>query len=226
MTKYKLTKGAVDAFFRDADLEAMHEGLSFRNADDWLEQLHRIPHGISNDGWTTDEFSITSDVSGLTDIDYNLHYRDVLEVMRFLLGHEPFQDNLVYAPVRVKTLDDVRVYTEMNTGDWWWDIQSQLSVGATVVPILIATDKTQMTQHHGDQSLWPVYMTIGNLDRATRRSQTRPGLVLVGLIPIVKVGKEHRSYLTAETYHWAMEKIFKRAFTHSIVHVYIVNGMM
>ena len=210
MSKYKLTKGAADAFLRDADLEAMREGLSYRNGDECTEQLNRVPHGISEDGWTTDEFNISSQVSGLTDIDYNLHYRDVLNVIRFLLGHEPFQDNLVYAPVRVKTADDVRVYTDMNTGDWWWDLQGELSVGSTIVPILIATDKTQMTQHHWDHSLWPVYLTIGNLDRATGRSQTRPSLVLVGLIPIVKVGKEHQTHLTAEVYHWAMGKIFKR----------------
>ena len=111
----------------------------------------------------------------------------------------------------------MRVYTDINTDDWWWELQGQLPVGATVVPIIIATDKTQITQHHGDQSLWPVYMTIGNLDRTTRRSQTRPGFVLVGLIPIVKVEKEHKAHLTAEIYHWAMEKIFKRMLQNIIV---------
>ena len=38
IAKYKPTKGAADAFPRNSDLEAMREGLSFRNADEWLAQ--------------------------------------------------------------------------------------------------------------------------------------------------------------------------------------------
>ena len=68
MSKYKLTKGAANAFLRDADLEAMREGLSYRNGAGWLARLHRIPYGIPDYGWTADEFSIDSHVSGLTDI--------------------------------------------------------------------------------------------------------------------------------------------------------------
>ena len=72
----------------------------------------------------------------------------------------------------------------------------------------------KITQHHGDQSLWPVYMTIENLDRSTRRNQKRPSLFLVGLIPIVKTGKKQDKHLQAEVHHTAMEQIFKREFLH------------
>ena len=38
-----------------------------------------------------------------------------------------------------------------------------------VVPLLIGIDKTVLTQHHGDLSAWPIYMTLGNLDSHSRR---------------------------------------------------------
>lgn len=188
----------------------MQGPFSFRNTDEWREQVHRVPWGIPEDQWRRDSFTVSSIMSGLADIEYATYYRDVLSVVRFLLGHTPFKHNLVYASVQLRMPDNTRVYNKMHTEDWWWQTQDKLPEGATIVPILIAKDKTQLTNHHGDLSLWPVYMTIGNLDRATRQSQKRPGLILVGSIPIVKVGKEHRKHLQAQVYHFAMETIFKR----------------
>ncbi len=73
----------------------------------------------------------------------------------------------------------------MYTGNWWWKKQKELPAGATIIPILLASDKTVMSLSHGDQVLWPVYVTIGNLDAKTRWSQNRPGTLLLGSIPIV-----------------------------------------
>lgn len=69
----------------------------------------------------------------------------------------------------------------MHTGDWWWSPQEQLDEGATIAPLLLVTDKTMLTQHHGDLKMWPVYVTIGNLDISARRNQIRPSMVLLGL---------------------------------------------
>ncbi|KAI9436431.1 hypothetical protein H4582DRAFT_2112092 [Lactarius indigo] len=41
---------------------------------------------------------------------------------------------------------------EMHTGDWWWSIQTSLESiqpGATVVPVIISSDKTQLTLFRG-----------------------------------------------------------------------------
>jgi hypothetical protein len=52
----------------------------------------------------------------------------------------------------------------MNTAEWWWETQFALPATSTIVPLLLATDKTLLTQHHGDTTAWPVYLTVGNLD--------------------------------------------------------------
>ncbi|KAJ7845020.1 hypothetical protein B0H14DRAFT_3086402 [Mycena olivaceomarginata] len=69
----------------------------------------------------------------------------------------------------------------MWTADWWWEIQVHIRVvvlikktqtpskGATLVPIILASDKTQLTRFSGDQQAWPLYLTIGNIDKETRR---------------------------------------------------------
>ena len=47
--------------------------------------------------------------------------------------------------------------------------QKNLPEGATIAPIIIASDKTQLTQFRGDKSAWPVYISIGNIAKAKRR---------------------------------------------------------
>ncbi|KAF8464822.1 hypothetical protein BDZ91DRAFT_821228, partial [Kalaharituber pfeilii] len=49
------------------------------------------------------------------------------------------------------------------TADWWVEKQRLLSPNVTVVPILLASDQTHLTNFSGDKKLWPVYMSIGNI---------------------------------------------------------------
>ncbi|KAF7511721.1 hypothetical protein GJ744_003452 [Endocarpon pusillum] len=102
-----------------------------------------------------------------------------VDIIRFLLGHQPFAPNLSYAPVRLVNSDNTRIHNEMLTANCWWDVQKQLPPKSTVVPLIISTDKTQLTQHNGEQASWPVYLTIGNLDKATRRAQAQPSIILL-----------------------------------------------
>ena len=64
-----------------------------------------------------------------------------------------------------------------------------------------------LSQHQGDQSAWPIYVTIGNLDQATRRKQTVPGSVLLGFLPVTSETVDDSK---ARVYHAAMELILKR----------------
>ena len=73
----------------------------------------------------------------------------------------------------------------MYTGEWWRKQQKKHPLQATIIPILISSDKAVMRFSNGDQTLWPVYITIRNLFAKTRRSQKRPGTLLLGFIPIV-----------------------------------------
>jgi hypothetical protein len=50
-------------------------------------------------------------------------YRNVLGCVRYLLRQIAYRDDLVYAPRREYDHDGHRIYAEMHTADWWWDVQ-------------------------------------------------------------------------------------------------------
>jgi hypothetical protein len=71
----------------------------------------------------------------------------------------------------------------MNTSDCWWDTQDQLPEEETIVPVICASDKTPLTHCSGDQHACSLYLTIGNIREAIRRTPKQRTWILVGLMP-------------------------------------------
>ena len=73
-----------------------------------------------------------------------------------------------------------------------------------------------MSLNHGDQTLWPVYITIENLDAKTRQSQKRLGTLLLGSIPIIHKRLEDANNkdkdLKAKIYHMALKTMLQRTY--------------
>ncbi|EGO02615.1 hypothetical protein SERLA73DRAFT_150295 [Serpula lacrymans var. lacrymans S7.3] len=57
-----------------------------------------------------------------------------------------------------------RIYNEIWTGKWWHAIQADLPKGAALLPVMISTDKTQLTQFSDSKCVYPVYLTLGNIN--------------------------------------------------------------
>ena len=66
------------------------------------------------------------------------------------MGHTSFWENQTYQLSRVYNQKEDWVYNEMYMGDWWWNKQKELAVEATIIPILLVSDKTVMSLSHGD----------------------------------------------------------------------------
>ena len=62
-----------------------------------------------------------------------------------------------------------------------------LPPGATIAPVILASDKTQLSTFSGDKQAWPVYLTIGNIHKEVHRKPSERAVVLLGYLPIAKL---------------------------------------
>lgn len=198
MQASKMTKRSMRMFFHNPDLAPMRKHLSYKNVDEIRALLIELPYGKVI-CWTK-SLSICSVIADVAPKEYLMYYLDIIPAIRFLIGHQPFAPHMAYAPVQRYSTDnpenpkvdtkDKQIYGEVHTADWWWTMQQALidSVvqNATIIPVLLATDKTVLTKFVGNMAQWPVYLTIANLSHEIRRSRIRPEGIMIGLIPIHK----------------------------------------
>ena len=62
--------------------------------------------------------------------------------------------------------------------------------GGTLAPVIIASDKTQLTQFSGNKSAYPVYLTLGNLPKSLRRKPGHRACVLIAYLSVDKPAKK------------------------------------
>ncbi len=218
----KCSKESIESFFKQPELRPpvyQQEGR-IQTYSHMNKTIYQIPYGIpEGDKWLIREISVQSQIRGGKSEKLLLRYRPIKQCLEFLIGHRPFAPDLVWAPVRKSYgVNGPRVYDEMYTGDWWWDTQKKLPPGATLIPIIIASDKTLMSRLRGDRTAWPVYIQIGNLNRRTRRKQTVPSTLLLALLPISKEVTRDSDQDLSQTiksyvYHQSMRIIFEGLYT-------------
>ena len=134
-----------------------------------------------------------------------VYYRDIMRCIQLLIGHIPFQGVSDYEPIKLYDGSGARVFNEINSGKWWWRTQQRISAGGTLVPILLASDKTHLTNYSGDKSGWLLYMSIGNIRKDTRRKISNNAWILLGLLPIPP--KACGRSFADNLFHTAVDKI-------------------
>jgi len=158
--------------------------------------------------------------------------RDPVECVKELFSNPAFKDKIHYKPRKVYTNKSrtERVYGEMWMGQWWWKIQvlvlkhvaelfhltnsvqKSLPNGATIAAVTIASDKTNLTRFSGDKFAWPVYLTVGNIDKATRRKPLENAVILLGYLPVTKLNKikpSERSSVQHQLFHNCMKELLQ-----------------
>src|ERR1700727_1184505 len=82
--------------------------------------------------------------------------------------------------------------------------------GATIIPIILSSDKTQLTLFRG-KSAYPVYLGIGNIPKDIRRKPSCSAQMVVGYIPTTKLegiaNKAARRRSLANLFHSCMEHL-------------------
>ncbi|KAF9015791.1 hypothetical protein BDZ89DRAFT_911199, partial [Hymenopellis radicata] len=96
----------------------------------------------------------------------------------------------------------------MWTSKWWSHIQAMLPEGRTIAPVILATDKTQLTQFSGSKQAYPVYLTLGNIPNALRRKPTEQVCILIAYLPVEKMSKGR---LTKREHSARYQRLFHHA---------------
>ena len=80
----------------------------------------------------------------------------------------------------------IPIQFNFHADEWSQESLESQRPGATVIPIIVSTDKTQLTTFGGKQA-YPVYMTIRNIPKDICRKPSRGAQMLVGYIPTTKL---------------------------------------
>jgi hypothetical protein len=81
------------------------------------------------------------------------------------------------------------------------------------VPIILATDKTQLSVLSGGKQAWPVYLSIGNISKKLRRRPSQGTMILIAYLPVTKLScvtsPAERRQKNWNTFHACMEAILE-----------------
>ncbi|KAF8587779.1 hypothetical protein K439DRAFT_1652178 [Ramaria rubella] len=163
---------------------------SYKDKRTLLEKIDALPS--SRPAFQCTTVNITGD---LTDSKGNfiveeleLFHRDPVECVHELISNPAFHKVLQYTPEHhfEDQSHSEQIYNEI-LDHYQYQLQKKLPPGATILPVIMASDKTHLSQFSGDKCAWPVYITIGNIAKSIRRKMSLWGSIQLGYIPVSKL---------------------------------------
>jgi hypothetical protein len=90
--------------------------------------------------------------------------------------------------------------------------QKELKTGATVIPITLSSDKTQVTMFR-NKSAYPVYMMIGNIPKEICQKPSQQAWILLAYLPTAKLehitNKATRRQTSTNLFHACLHHILE-----------------
>ncbi|KAJ7897902.1 hypothetical protein B0H14DRAFT_3581502 [Mycena olivaceomarginata] len=226
VARWAKLRGSGSTAFTDLlkiDGVAQMLGLSYQNS----VELNSIIDGKlpGRPKFTRSEVVVAGEV-------FELYSRDIIECIKALFGDTEFAPYLLVVPERHYADKDqtIRLYHNMHTGKWWWSTQKQIektNPGATIIPILLSSDKTQLTMF-GNKSAYPVYMTLGNIPKEIRRKPSRRAYVLLAYLPTSRLihikNKAARRRSLANLFHACLSFITEPLQKAGVTGIRIASG--
>ncbi|KAG2030385.1 hypothetical protein BDR03DRAFT_936678 [Suillus americanus] len=146
----------------------------------------------------------------ITTYPVHLIWCDALEVTKHIFGNPVFANDMEFDPY------EVFVNGEQEYGEWIsslcaHDIQDKLPRGATIVPIVLASDKTPVSRQMGGLEMHPTFLTIANIRSDIRMKATAHAWLCITYMPIPQFvcNPEFSSLLQACVWHWCMDMVCK-----------------
>ncbi|KAJ7582632.1 hypothetical protein C8J56DRAFT_894479 [Mycena floridula] len=155
-----LTMKEIDEFLRLPLVKMMN--LSFHTAIELRGRAELLPSGPK---W---QLQILDVAPYTTKDPVRLFYRDPLEVVEFLFSNPLIQGYIDLVPMQEWTTQEkvVRLFREWMSADASWDMQSRLPAGATLLGIILSSDKMNISVLTGDRVAHPLLLGLANIDMA------------------------------------------------------------
>ncbi|KAI9510909.1 hypothetical protein F5148DRAFT_1274585 [Russula earlei] len=148
----------------------------FEDTDEW-ELVNWLINRVNKTG--TDEFLKLGLNGEPTQDHFELWYRNSLQCVEELISN----------PICIyeDSTGNTRVYDEMWTADWWWEMQDKIPSGGVVCPVILASDKMQLSGFSGGHQAYLLYLTLGNISKSVRRKSSNHAVSLIGYIPTSEI---------------------------------------
>ncbi|KAG1797206.1 uncharacterized protein BJ212DRAFT_1450508 [Suillus subaureus] len=201
----QLTQSDVDQFLK---LKWVRRAKpSFGSKDQLLAWMGSLPTGPK---WC----SMTLEITGYPTVQpVQLIWCDGLEVVEDLFANPIFTNHMTYDP-HIVVNGDEHEYSEYFMARQAFEIQDQLPKGTTIVPIVIASDKTPVTRYTGGLEMHPIFVSIANIQSDVQMRATSHAWRCVGFMLIPKFADVHSDYqtiLSQRLFHKCMDIIFANA---------------
>ncbi|KAH9922147.1 hypothetical protein B0H21DRAFT_841842 [Amylocystis lapponica] len=164
LTTAGVSQSAIDDFLK-LPITRDRTHPSFHNKRTFFQKIDTLPQGPA---WSCESWEVTGDElneKGEPIVEtVELWKRNTVDCIQELIGNPAFKDNMQYAPEKLYAEEEckTRIFDETWTGEWWWDKQKVFPAGVTIAPVILSSDKTQLSQFSGDKAAWPPLIEAGN----------------------------------------------------------------
>jgi len=115
-------------------------------------------------------------------------HRHVVKYKKFIFAQLRFLAHTNFERVCDSESGCCHIYSKMDIGDCYCQIQDQLPSRGIIVPVISASDKTPLTNFLYNQHSWLLYFTIGNIWKDIHDSANKYAWVVVGLMTGPQMG--------------------------------------
>ncbi|KAF8424793.1 hypothetical protein L210DRAFT_3615092 [Boletus edulis BED1] len=151
---------------------------------------------------------------------YDVWMRDPESVIGQIIDNPGFTRLMDLTPFReFETASNDRRWQDFMSGDWAWEeadiiAEDPATHGATLVPIILGSDKTTVSVATGQHDYYPLYLSVGNLHNTARRAH-KNGVTLIAFLAMPKTTKEHAATpafrkFRRQLFHRSLSKILER----------------